>query len=594
MPDAVIVDAVRSPMGRGKQGGALSGVHPVDLLAAVLPGWWSAPASTPAPSTTSWSAAWARPASSRPPPAGRPWLAAGYPVHVPSVTIERKCGSGQQALDFAVQGIVAGAYDIVIAAGVESMSRVPMGIGPDGRRPATAPASARGSPASCPQGVSAELVADKWGLSRRAARRVRRALARARRGDRGGGRLRRRDRAGDDPGRATVVSPTRRSAPAPPSRSSARSSPRSRTEEMHEPLPATRLEDHRRQLLPDHRRRRRAAGHERGAGRRARAARRGPASSPRPSSATTRCSCSPARSRRRAKVLARAGLTHRPTSTPFEVNEAFAPVPLAWQAEFGRRRRAAQPARRRDRPRPPARRLRRPADDHPARTTSSTPAAGTGCRRCARPAAWPTPPSSSGSAERRRPTWKEPTWTSTGSSAVVTGGASGLGLATARRLIERGVRRRDHRPAHLRRARRWPPSSATWPASSPPTSPTPTAVDRGAGRRRRRGRRCARSCTAPAAAARSASSTRTAHPGDHDLYEQIVRHQPRRHLQRAAAGRRADGRATSRSTASAASCVLTASVAAFEGQIGQLPYASAKAGIVGHDAGRRPRPAPDS
>src|SRR3546814_19131377 len=54
-------------------------------------------------------------------------LAAGYPIHVPSTTVERKCGSSQQAVHFAAQGIAAGAYDIVIAAGVESMSRIPMG-----------------------------------------------------------------------------------------------------------------------------------------------------------------------------------------------------------------------------------------------------------------------------------------------------------------------------------------------------------------------------------------------------------------------------------------------------------------------------------
>jgi acetyl-CoA acetyltransferase len=56
------------------------------------------------------------------------WLAAGYPEHVPSTTIQRMCGSSQQAVHFAAQGVMAGAYDIVIAAGVESMSRVPMGM----------------------------------------------------------------------------------------------------------------------------------------------------------------------------------------------------------------------------------------------------------------------------------------------------------------------------------------------------------------------------------------------------------------------------------------------------------------------------------
>ena len=84
---------------------------------------------------------------------------------MPSVTIERKCGSGQQAVDFAVQGIMAGAYDIVIAAGVESMSRVPMGSARMGADPFGSGVRARYGDL-VPQGVSAELVADKFGLSR--------------------------------------------------------------------------------------------------------------------------------------------------------------------------------------------------------------------------------------------------------------------------------------------------------------------------------------------------------------------------------------------------------------------------------------------
>jgi acetyl-CoA C-acetyltransferase/acetyl-CoA acyltransferase len=93
------------------------------------------------------------------------WLAADFPAHVPAVTIERKCGSGQQAVDFAAQGVTAGAYDIAIAAGVESMSRVPMGSARMGADPYGPSVRAR-FPDLVPQGVSAELVAEKFGLSR--------------------------------------------------------------------------------------------------------------------------------------------------------------------------------------------------------------------------------------------------------------------------------------------------------------------------------------------------------------------------------------------------------------------------------------------
>ena len=127
MPDAVIVDSVRSPMGRGKQGGALSSVHAVDLLAAVLTGLVERTGIDPGTVDDVMVGCVGQAGEQSATPGRQAWLAAGYPVHVPSVTIERKCGSGQQALEFAVQSIVAGAYDIVIAAGLESMSRVPMG-----------------------------------------------------------------------------------------------------------------------------------------------------------------------------------------------------------------------------------------------------------------------------------------------------------------------------------------------------------------------------------------------------------------------------------------------------------------------------------
>jgi acetyl-CoA acetyltransferase family protein len=115
------------------------------------------------------------------------WLAAGFPAHVPSVTIERKCGSGQQAVDFAVASVVAGNYDIAIAAGVESMSRVPMGSARMGTDPFGPGVRARYGDL-VPQGVSAELVAEKFELTREqldtySARSHTRAAAAAEHGD---------------------------------------------------------------------------------------------------------------------------------------------------------------------------------------------------------------------------------------------------------------------------------------------------------------------------------------------------------------------------------------------------------------------------
>ena len=141
MPSAVIVDAVRSPMGRGKPGGALSGLHPADLLAQVLTALVERTGIDPGTVEDVMIGCVGQAGEQSATPGRQAWLSAGFPVHVPSVTIERKCGSGQQAVEFAAQGIIAGAYDIVIAGGVESMSRVPMG--------------------------SARMGADPWGAGRR-------------------------------------------------------------------------------------------------------------------------------------------------------------------------------------------------------------------------------------------------------------------------------------------------------------------------------------------------------------------------------------------------------------------------------------------
>jgi acetyl-CoA C-acetyltransferase/acetyl-CoA acyltransferase len=167
MAQAVIVDAIRSPMGRGKAAGALAAVHPVELLAQVLAALVTRNGLDPGSVDDVLVGCVGQNGEQSATVGRQAWLAAGFPVHVPSATIERKCGSGQQAVDFAAQGIAAGAYDIAIAAGVESMSRVPMGSARMGADPHGPSVRAR-FPDLVPQGVSAELVAEKFGLTREA------------------------------------------------------------------------------------------------------------------------------------------------------------------------------------------------------------------------------------------------------------------------------------------------------------------------------------------------------------------------------------------------------------------------------------------
>jgi acetyl-CoA acyltransferase len=157
MSNAVIVDAIRSPMGRGKQGGSLSEIHPVDLLAQLLSALVERNGIDPGTVDDVLVGCVGQNGEQSATPGRQAWLAAGFPVHVPSTTIERKCGSGQQAVDFAVQGVLAGAYDLVIAAGLESMSRVPMGSARQGADPFGPSVRAR-FPGLVPQGVSAEQL----------------------------------------------------------------------------------------------------------------------------------------------------------------------------------------------------------------------------------------------------------------------------------------------------------------------------------------------------------------------------------------------------------------------------------------------------
>lgn len=172
MRDAVIVDAVRSPMTKGKAarngkpGGAMADLHPVDLLGQTLKGLLDRNDFDPA-EVDDVIIGCVSQAGEQAGPVGRwAWLGQGLPEHVPSTTIDRRCGSSQQAADFAAMGVMTGVYEIVVAGGVESMSRVPMGtarMGQDYFGPAT---NARYAPGLVPQGISAELIAARFGLSR--------------------------------------------------------------------------------------------------------------------------------------------------------------------------------------------------------------------------------------------------------------------------------------------------------------------------------------------------------------------------------------------------------------------------------------------
>ncbi|MBM9509854.1 thiolase family protein [Actinacidiphila acididurans] len=169
MRDAVIVEAVRTPIGKGKPGGALSGVHPVDLLAHTLRALIERSGVDPAQVDDVIGGCVDQVAEQAMNTTRYAWLAAGFPDTVPAVTVDRQCGSSQQAVHFAAQGVIAGAYDLVVACGVESMSRVPMWSNvPPGADPFGPGVAARFPDGLVPQGVSAELIAAKYSLGREA------------------------------------------------------------------------------------------------------------------------------------------------------------------------------------------------------------------------------------------------------------------------------------------------------------------------------------------------------------------------------------------------------------------------------------------
>ena len=169
MPTAVIVDAIRTPL--GKRNGRLKEWHPVDLAAETLKALVDRTGIDPGVVDDVVMGCVMQVGEQGVNVARNAVLAAGWPETVPGTTVDRQCGSSQQAAHFAAQGVIAGAYDVVVAAGVEVMTRVPMGASmvdgkygfPFGPKMTARYASAGGL---VPQGISAELIADKWGLSR--------------------------------------------------------------------------------------------------------------------------------------------------------------------------------------------------------------------------------------------------------------------------------------------------------------------------------------------------------------------------------------------------------------------------------------------
>ncbi len=164
MRDAVIVEAVRTPT--GKRNGGLSGVHPADLSAHVLRSLAERAGVDPAVvDDVVWGCV-SQSGEQTLDIARTAVLAAGWPESVPGVTVDRQCGSSQQSVHFAAAGLIAGQYDVVVAGGVESMSRVPMGSSAQGQDPLGEQFLARYDGVFPNQGIGAEMIAERWGFSR--------------------------------------------------------------------------------------------------------------------------------------------------------------------------------------------------------------------------------------------------------------------------------------------------------------------------------------------------------------------------------------------------------------------------------------------
>jgi len=163
--EPVVVGAVRTPVGR--RNGGLAGVHAVDLGAVVLRALVERSGIDPVLVDDVIMGCVSQVGEQSANVARNAWLAAGLPEEVPATTIDRQCGSSQQAVQFAAQGILAGGYQLVVAGGVEHMTRVPMGSSMSGPGVPFGPAlHDRYQGRLVPQGISAELITEKWGLTR--------------------------------------------------------------------------------------------------------------------------------------------------------------------------------------------------------------------------------------------------------------------------------------------------------------------------------------------------------------------------------------------------------------------------------------------
>lgn len=170
MREAVIVEAVRTPVGR--RNGKLKDWHPADLLGHTLKALVDRSGVDPELIDDVVTGCVSQTGEQGLNISRNGVLAAGFPESVPATTVDRQCGSSQQAAHFVAQGVIAGAYDVAIAAGVESMTRVPMGVTATAPRPdggmgtGFGPMMTSRYPGLVPQGLSAEMIAEKWGLSR--------------------------------------------------------------------------------------------------------------------------------------------------------------------------------------------------------------------------------------------------------------------------------------------------------------------------------------------------------------------------------------------------------------------------------------------
>ena len=164
MREAVVVEAVRTPI--GKRNGGLAGIHPVDLSGDVLNELVARTGVEPdVVDDVIWGCV-SQVGDQSSNVARFAVLAAGWPDHIPGVTVNRACGSSQQALDFAAYAVMSGQHDVVIAGGVEVMSRVPLGAARESGFPYGPRVMARYDDFAFNQGVSAELIAQQWGFSR--------------------------------------------------------------------------------------------------------------------------------------------------------------------------------------------------------------------------------------------------------------------------------------------------------------------------------------------------------------------------------------------------------------------------------------------